>query len=290
MFEPIWNRDRIDHEQVTVAETIGVERRGHFYEATGCLRDMVPNHLFQLVAMTAMEPPISFEAEAVRGKKADVLQGAKPLSVANVVRGQYRAGEIGGEKVVAYRNEPNVAPDSQVETYVALKLAIDNWRWAGVPFYLRTGKRLTKRTTEIAIHFKRAPHAPFRHTPMHELGPNWMVLQIQPDEGIQLSFNAKRPGPEMMLSNVAMEFHYKDWFKAAAAVGYETLLYDCFMGDHTLFQRADQVEAAWAVVDPVLKAWHGAKDIPVFYDAGSAGPKEADDLLARDGRQWRPIA
>jgi len=290
LFEPIWSRDRIDHVQVTVAETVGVERRGNFYEATGCLRDMVPNHLFQLVAMTAMEPPVSFEAESVRGKKADVFHGAHPLKLEDVVRGQYKAGEIDGDKVQAYRDEPNVAKASDIETYVALKLAIDNWRWAGVPFYLRTGKRLSKRTTEIAIHFKPAPHAPFRHTAVDAIGPNWLVLQIQPDEGIHLSFNAKRPGPDVRLGSVAMGFKYGDWFKAAPAVGYETLLYDCFMGDRTLFQRADQVEAAWAVVDPVLQAWNKHMSEPHLYEAGSAGPKAADELLARDGRTWRAIA
>jgi glucose-6-phosphate 1-dehydrogenase len=290
LFEPIWNRDRIDHVQITVAEAIGVERRGKFYEATGALRDMVPNHLFQLVAMTAMEPPVSFDAEAVRTKKADVFKAIHPVSPGDVVRGQYGAGDIGGTNVPAYRLEPNVDPNSSVETFVALRLTIDNWRWAGVPFYLRTGKRLPKRSTEIAVRFKEAPYTLFRATPVDELGANWLILQIQPDEGIRLRFNAKQPGPQMNLENVAMDFKYADWFKQPSAVGYETLLYDCFMGDTTLFQRADQVEASWAIVEPVLRAWRNerAGDFP-NYAAGSAGPKSADELLARDHRTWRAI-
>jgi glucose-6-phosphate 1-dehydrogenase len=290
LFEPIWNRDRIDHVQITVAETVGVERRGKFYEATGALRDMVPNHLFQLVAMTAMEPPASFDAEAVRAKKAEVFKAIHPLMPDDVVRGQYDAGETDGAPAAAYRREPDVAADSAVETYVALRLTIDNWRWAGVPFYLRTGKRLPKRTSEIAVRFKEAPYALFRETPVDELGANWLILQIQPDEGIRLRFNAKQPGPEMNLENVAMDFKYADWFKQPPAVGYETLLYDCFIGDTTLFQRADQVEASWGIVEPVLKAWRETRpgDFP-NYAAGSAGPKAADALLARDGRSWRAI-
>jgi glucose-6-phosphate 1-dehydrogenase len=290
LFEPIWNRDRIDHVQITVAELIGIGTRGKFYEQTGALRDMVPNHLFQLVAMTAMEPPTSFDADEIRTKKAEVFKAVHPLSTDDAVRGQYGAGEVGDKKVAGYREEPNVAKDSAVETYVALRLMIDNWRWAGVPFYLRTGKRLPDRWTEIAIHFKHAPLALFRDTPVGTLGPDWLILQIQPDEGIRLRFNAKRPGTEMHLESVAMDFKYADWFKQAPAVGYETLLYDCFAGDQTLFQRADQVEAAWAVVQPVLDAWgkEKPKDFP-NYAAGSAGPACADELIQRNGRAWRPI-
>jgi glucose-6-phosphate 1-dehydrogenase len=290
LFEPIWNRDRIDHVQITVAETIGIETRGKFYEATGALRDMIPNHLFQLVAMTAMEPPSSFDAEAVRSKKAELFAAVHTLAPEDAVRGQYGPGAIGEEKVQGYRQEANVAPDSIVETYVALRLGIDNWRWAGVPFYLRTGKRLPKRFTEIAIRFKDAPLMLFRDTPTDELYDNWLVLQIQPEEGIRLRFNAKRPGPEMLLDSVAMDFRYKDWFKQAPAVGYETLLYDCIQGDATLFQRADQVEASWRVVDPLLKAW-SAPPAEAFpnYEAGSPGPAGADELLQRDGRKWRQI-
>jgi glucose-6-phosphate 1-dehydrogenase len=290
LFEPIWNRDRIDHVQITVAESIGMEGRGNFYEKTGALRDMVPNHLFQLVAMMAMEPPVSFDAEDIRAKKAEMFRAVHPLTLADAVRGQYDAGVVGGNNVAAYRQEPNVAPDSNVETYVALRLMIDNWRWAGVPFYLRTGKRLAARSTEIAIRFKRAPYALFRDTPMEELDADWLILRIQPDESIRLRFNAKRPGPAMMLESVAMDFKYKDWFKQAPAVGYETLIYDCLIGDPTLFQRADQVEAAWGVVETVLRGWGDAtpRHFP-NYSAGSEGPSAANDLLARDGRSWRAV-
>jgi glucose-6-phosphate 1-dehydrogenase len=290
LFEPIWNRDRIDHVQITVAESIGVETRGKFYEATGALRDMVPNHLFQLVAMTAMEPPVSFDADDIRAKKAEMFKAIHPLTLADVVRGQYDSGIVGDEKAKAYRGEDNVSPDSNVETYVAMRLTIDNWRWAGVPFYLRTGKRLNKRSTEIAIRFKRAPYALFRETPVEELDADWLILRVQPDEGIRLRFNAKRPGPAMALESVAMDFKYKDYFKQAPAVGYETLIYDCLIGDATLFQRADQVEAAWALVEPVLQGW--ANTAPRHfpnYAAGSEGPSAANDLLARDGRSWRRI-
>ncbi|MGN6148234.1 MAG: glucose-6-phosphate dehydrogenase [Rhizomicrobium sp.] len=290
LFEPIWNRDRIDHVQITVSETVGVETRAGFYEVTGALRDMVPNHVFQLVAMTAMEPPSSFDADVVRARKADVFKSMHPLKMDDAVRGQYDAGKVGGKKVQAYRSEDGVAKNSATETFVAMKLGIDNWRWAGVPFYIRTGKRMSKRSSEIAIRFKRAPYALFRETPTEEMKSDWLVLRIQPDEGICLYFNAKEPGTEMVLESVALNFNYKDWFKSAPAVGYETLLYDVFIGDGTLFQRADQVEAAWAVVDPILKAW--AKEKPKSfpnYKAGSAGPEAADDLLRKDGRAWRPI-
>jgi len=291
LFEPIWNRDRIDHVQITVAESIGVETRGKFYEATGALRDMIPNHLFQLVAMTAMEPPVSFDAEDIRAKKAEMFKAIHSLTLSDVVRGQYDSGIVGDEKAKAYRAENNVAPDSAVETYTAMRLMIDNWRWAGVPFYLRTGKRLTKRYTEIAIRFKSAPLALFRETPVDELDADWLILRVQPDESIRLRFNAKRPGPAMALESVAMEFKYKDYFKQAPAVGYETLIYDCLIGDATLFQRADQVEAAWGLVEPVLEGW--ANTTPRHfpnYAAGSEGPSAANDLLARDGRSWRRIS
>jgi glucose-6-phosphate 1-dehydrogenase len=290
LFEPIWNRDRIDHVQITVAESIGVETRGKFYEATGALRDMVPNHLFQLVAMTAMEPPVSFDAEDIRAKKAEMFRAIQPLALTDVVRGQYDAGMAQGEQVAAYRRETNVAPESNIETYVAMRLKIDNWRWAGVPFYLRTGKRLNIRSSEIAIRFKQAPYALFRDTPVDELDADWLILRIQPDEGIRLRFNAKRPGPAMTLESVSMRFNYKDYFHQAPAVGYETLIYDCLIGDATLFQRADQVEAAWGLVEPVLKGWQDTnpRHFP-NYAAGSEGPIAANDLLAKDGRSWRAI-
>ena len=290
LFEPIWNRDRIDHVQITVAESIGIETRGNFYEKTGALRDMVPNHLFQLVAMTAMEPPVSFDAEDVRAKKAELFKAVHPLTLQDVVRGQYDSGAVAGEAVKAYRQEDNVAKDSTAETYVAMRLMIDNWRWAGVPFYLRTGKRLNIRSSEIAIRFKQAPLALFRDTPAEELDADWLILRIQPDEGIRLRFNAKRPGPAMALESVSMRFNYKDYFNQAPAVGYETLIYDCLAGDATLFQRADQVEEAWGLVEPVLQGW--ANTTPRHfpnYAAGTEGPSAANDLLARDGRSWREI-
>jgi len=290
MFEPLWNRDRIDHVQITVSETVGVEARGKFYEPTGALRDMVPNHVFQLIAMTAMEPPTSFDADDVRTKKAEVFAAMHPLEPGDVVRGQYRAGSIDGKPLAGYREEPDVDPQSSTETYVAMRLHIDNWRWAGVPFYLRTGKRMTKRWTEIAIRFKEPPYSLFRNTPVDALGANWLIIQVQPDEGIRMSFNAKRPGTAMDLEGVALDFKYADWFKQEPAIGYETLIYDCLIGDATLFQRADQVEGAWRVVQPALDHWaaHPPTDFP-NYAAGSPGPAAADELLQRDGRQWREI-
>jgi glucose-6-phosphate 1-dehydrogenase len=295
IFEPIWNRDHIDHVQITVAETVGVELRARFYEATGALRDMVPNHVFQLLSLTAMEPPNSFDADAVRTEKHKVLEAVSPLDDAEVrrstIRGQYGAGSMGGHPVVAYRAEPGVAPDSATETYVAMRLAIDNWRWAGVPFYLRTGKRLARRTTEIAIQFKQAPFALFRDTPVDILTPNVLALQLQPDEGASLQFGAKIPGPEIALGGVRMNFSYKDYFSTEPTTGYETLVYDCMIGDAMLFNRADGVEAGWEVVQPILDLWQNDKTTPLeIYPAGSAGPEAADNLLWRSGRQWRPLA
>jgi glucose-6-phosphate 1-dehydrogenase len=290
IFEPLWNRDHIDHVQITAAETIGVEGRGSFYERIGALRDMVPNHLFQLLAMIGMEPPISFDAHAVRTNKTELLQAIHPISPENAVRGQYGSGVVLGQKVQGYRHEPNVAPDSGTETYVALKLGIDNWRWAGVPFYLRTGKRLSARTTEIAIQFRQAPYALFRDTPVERLPPNILTLRIQPDEGLSVSFSAKRPGSEIEIDGVAMDFVYRDYFEPVATVGYETLIYDCLIGDATLFQRADTVEAAWRAVENLLDFWgrNRPDDFP-NYAASSAGPNAADRLLARDGRAWKAI-
>jgi glucose-6-phosphate 1-dehydrogenase len=290
MFEPLWNRDHVDHIQITVAETVGVEARGRFYEQTGALRDMVPNHLFQLLAMIGMEPPISFDADVVRAKKTELFQAIHRISPDDAVRGQYGAGVVLGKKVHGYREEPDVAQGSTTETYVALKLGIDNWRWAGVPFYLRTGKYLSARTTEIAVQFRQAPYALFRDTPIERLPANILTLRIQPDEGLSLSFSAKRPGAEIEIDGVEMDFAYRDYFAPLASVGYETLIYDCLIGDATLFQRADTVEAAWRAVQGLLDAWARAPatDFP-NYAAGSAGPEAADRLLARDKRAWLPI-
>jgi glucose-6-phosphate 1-dehydrogenase len=290
LFEPIWNRDRIDHVQITAAETVGVEGRGSFYEATGALRDMVPNHLFTLLSMVAMEPPAGFDAAAIRSKKAEVLAVIPEVKPTEAVRGQYGAGTVLGKKAKDYRQEPNVSPTSNVETYVALRVEIDNWRWAGVPFYLRTGKHLAQRNTEIAICFKQAPYAAFQDTPVDALRPNWLVLRIAPDEGISLQFEVKRRGPVMDLAAVKMDFHYDDWFTKEPNVGYETLLYDVMIGDPTLFMRADMVEQTWRIVQPVLDAWaeRSATDLAI-YPSGSAGPREADALLAKDGREWRDI-
>ncbi len=291
IFEPLWNRRYIDSVQITAAEKVGVERRGGYYEAAGALRDMVPNHLLQLVTLTAMEPPISFDADAVRDEQTKILHAIQHPSpdeaASRTVRGQYDSGETDGAQVPAYRTEPNVAPDSTTETFVALKLLIDNWRWAGVPFYLRTGKRLAARDTEIAIQFKSAPFVLFRDTPVERLTTNRLVLHIQPDEGISLRFGAKVPGPTLGIGAVDMNFDYQDYFGDTPSTGYERLLHDCMVGDATLFQRADQVEAGWSVVTPIQEAW-SSQPPRAFpnYKAGSWGPDEADELLARDGREW----
>jgi glucose-6-phosphate 1-dehydrogenase len=292
IFEPIWNRRYVNHVQITVAETVGVEGRGAYYEEAGALRDMVQNHMFQLLAFTAMEPPISFAADAVRDERVKVLSAIRPLSPEDVlryaVRGQYGEGTMDGERVPAYRAEKSVSPQSATETFAALELFVDNWRWADVPFYLRTGKRLPKRVTEIAIQFKRAPHMLFRDTPVERLNPNLLVLHIQPDEGISLRFEGKVPGPLVRLGTVKMHFQYADYFGSPPHTGYETLLYDCMMGDSTLFHRSDMVEAGWCVVTPILDVWKALapRNFP-NYAAGTWGPKEADELIQKDGRRWR---
>jgi glucose-6-phosphate 1-dehydrogenase len=295
LFEPIWNRDHIDHVQITVAESLEVGRRGRFYDSTGALRDMVPNHLFQLMSLVAMEPPARFEAGAVRAEKAELLDAIQEQNAAdalrNSVRAQYQAGLVADHQIEDYRHTGDVAPDSTTETYVALKLMIDNWRWADVPFYLRTGKALRSKSTEVAIKFKQAPFAMFRSTPVDRLAQNFLVLGIQPDECISLQFNAKVPGPSIALSGVGMTFKYADYFEAAPSTGYETLIYDCMIGDAILFQRADGIEAGWRAVQPFIDAWRSAEaaDLAV-YKAGSDGPEAAERLLTRDGRRWRPIA
>ncbi|MEW5977266.1 MAG: glucose-6-phosphate dehydrogenase [Acidobacteriota bacterium] len=294
IFEPIWNRRYIDHVQITVAEDLGIEQRGGYYDEAGALRDMVPNHIFQLITLTAMEPPISFEADAVRDEQAKILRAIQPMAPEEVltrtVRGQYGEGTVKGSAVGGYRDEPKVARGSNTETFVALKLLIDNWRWSDVPFYLRTGKYLPQRVTEIAIQFKRAPFVLFRKTPVDRLTTNRLVLHLQPNEGISLRFGAKIPGPVVRLGAVEMDFQYAETFGGTPSTGYERLLYDCMTGDATLFQRADMVEAAWGVVQPILDVWKALppRNFP-NYAAGTWGPKEAEELMQRDGRQWRAI-
>jgi glucose-6-phosphate 1-dehydrogenase len=281
IFEPIWNRRYVDHVQMTVAEEVGVEGRGAYYDHAGAIRDMVQNHMFQLLTLVAMEPPISFAAEDIRNEKVKVLHAIAPLASEDarrhVVRAQYEG----------YTGEPNVAPDSRTETFAAMRLQVDNWRWAGVPFYLRTGKRLARRWTEIAIEFKRAPFILFRETPVECMNPNVLVLRIQPDERISLSFDAKVPGPLERLSTVTMDFSYAEYFKAEPSTGYETLLFDAMSGDQTLFHRMDLVEAGWQIVDPILRAATDTAAPLSTYRAGSDGPSESDLLIEQDNRQWR---
>ncbi len=286
IFEPTWRREYIDHVEITAAETVGVEGRGKFYEPTGALRDMVPNHMFTLLSMVAMEPPVTYDAEAVRSEKAKLMQAIRPLTPGDAVRGQYTAGTEFGKPVPGYREEPNVAPDSRTETYVALRLHIDTWRWADVPFYIRTGKRLSGRKTEISVHFKPAPYRVFGDAPTT---PNVLRLLIDPEEGIDVQFAAKQPGPEMSLGRVVSSMRYKDFFDEKPNVGYETLLYDCMLGDATLFQRADAIEASWAALQPVLDSWGKGEGEVENYGAGSSGPAGADALLAADGRTWTKL-
>jgi glucose-6-phosphate 1-dehydrogenase len=294
MFEPIWNRNHIDHIQITVDEKLGVGTRGSFYDATGALRDMVPNHLFQLLSLVAMEPPTRFDAQSVRTEKGDVLAAIQLQTEAealhNSVRGQYVAGQVGDTAIPDYLSTKDVNPDSTTETYAALKLTIDNWRWAGVPFYLRTGKALGIKRTEVAIKFKQAPFSMFQCTQVESLSQNYLVIGVEPTEGIALQFNTKIPGPAIQIEGVEMKFRYKDYFKAEPSTGYETLIYDCMIGDNILFQRADGVEAGWRAVQPFLDAWKKAgKDGLKTYRAGSEGPVEADELVTRDHRSWRKL-
>ena len=284
IFEPIWDRRYVDHVQITVAESLGVETRGNYYETAGALKDMIPNHIFQLLSYVGMEPPISLDADAVRDEKSKLLRAIQVLKpedvIRSVVRGQYKE----------YRSSPDVNPKSNVETFVAMRLMIDNWRWAGVPFYIRTGKRLPQRATEIAIQFKTPPAIMFKETQVENLSPNLLVVHVQPEEGISLRFGAKVPGPVVKLGDVNMKFQYKDYFGSRPGTGYETLLYDCMMGDSTLFQRADMVESGWRVVEPILDIWSALppRDFP-NYASKTWGPVEANELLERDGRKWRNI-
>ena len=281
VFEPIWNRRYVDHVQITVAESIGVEGRGKFYEHTGALRDVGQNHLLQLLALTAMEPPVAWEADAIRGEKVQALRAVRrwtPTECAKTIaRGQY----------AGYRQEGGVDKGSDTETFVALKLFVDNWRWADVPFYLRTGKRLPSQTTEIAIQFKRVPHLLFKETEVEELDPNVLVIRVQPDEGISLTFGTKVPGPEVNVRTVDMEFDYESDFGSGTPEAYERLLLDCMLGDATLFARSDEIEQAWAIVNPMLRLWSEAEGRPAPYEEGTWGPRSADELIARDGRSWR---
>ena len=294
IFEPVWNRRYVDNVQITVSETLGVEKRGGYYERSGALRDMVPNHIFQLISLVAMEPPISFDADAVRDEQTKVLKAITPFDPEHVldrtVRGQYGAGESGGTKLPNYRAEADVDPKSNVETFVAMKLGVDNWRWTGIPFYLRVGKAMAERSTQIVIQFKEPPFVLFRNTGVQSLEPNRLVIRIQPEESISFEFGAKVPGAAVRIAAVDMDFKYLDHFGDHPSTGYERLLYDAMLGDPTLFQRADMVEASWSVVDPVLDVW---KALPERrfpnYAAGSTGPADADALLARDGNAWYPI-
>jgi glucose-6-phosphate 1-dehydrogenase len=291
IFEPVWNRRYIDHVQITMAETLGVENRGAYYEQAGVVRDVVQNHVLQMLSLIAMEPPARFQANAVRDEKSKLLRAVRPIPLDRLeefaVRGQYLEGLVEGEKVPAYRSEPKVDPHSTTETYAALKLFIDNWRWASVPFYLRSGKRLAKRVTEVTVHFRQVPHIVFGDNLSSGILPNILSICVQPDEGIDLRFSAKLPGTAMEIRPVKMEFRYNDAFGGESPPAYETLILDCMLGDSTLFTRADTVESAWELLDPLLERWKqdGAKGL-ASYRAGTWGPPEADAFMKRDGREW----
>jgi glucose-6-phosphate 1-dehydrogenase len=294
IFEPIWNRRYIDHVQITVAEELGIGKRGGYYEEAGLVRDMIQNHVMQLLSLAAMEPPATFEAREVHDEKAKVLRAVRPLTLEQIesfaVRGQYTAGWVAGQKVPGYRSEPGVSPASTTETYAALKLYIDNWRWADVPFYLRSGKRLPKPVSEITIQFRRAPHLLFRDAVGDSIRPNLLSLRIQPNEGIALEFSAKLPATTFEIRPVRMDFRYAESFGAETPTAYETLLLDCMLGDQTLFNREDAVELAWELLTPLLARWQAdAAQGLAFYEAGSWGPLEADALIGRDGRQWKRL-
>ncbi len=285
IFEPVWTNRYVDHVQITVAESLGVEHRAAFYEETGVVRDIVQNHLLQVLALVAMEPPAAFEADAVRDEKTKVLRATRPLSFSNTVRGQYGTGFVAGEEVPAYAGEEGVPPDSNTPTFIAAKMEIDNWRWAGTPFYIRTGKRMPKRVTEVAVQFKRVPHLPFTMGAAEHLEANSLVLRIQPDEGISLRFGAKAPSPTVAISTVNMDFLYGSAFLHDVPEAYETLILDAIRGDRTLFTPQAGVERSWEICDPLLEQWRSGT--PQGYASGSWGPEEAFDLITRDGRRWR---
>ncbi len=292
IFEPIWNRNYIDHVQITAAETVGVENRGGYYEGAGAMRDMIQNHMLQLLALTAMEPPVLFDAQQVRDEKQKVFQAIRQIRIEDVqkftVRGQYAAGTVGGKAVAGYRSEAQVSPTSVTESYVALKFHIDNWRWADVPFYVRSGKRLPKRITEIAVQFKKTPHHLFTHRPTDTLDQNNIVIRVQPDEGISLKFSSKIPGSSMRMRPVTMDFRYGSSFGGYLVDAYTRLILDCMLGDATLYARGDSVDVAWQLISPIHEGWVSNSESHVFdYAAGTWGPKESDEMLARDGRRWR---
>jgi glucose-6-phosphate 1-dehydrogenase len=293
LFEPVWNRNFIDHVQITAAEDIGIEGRAGYYEGAGALRDLVQNHMLQLLALLTMEPPTSFEANRLRDEKLKVLEAIPPPTIEDVpaktIRGQYAPGVVGGKRVPGYLEEPGVAGDSRTETYAALRLQISNWRWAGVPFVLRTGKRLPRKVTEIAVILKPVPHLAFRSTGSLGVQQNQIILTVQPDEGVSVSLGAKIPGPSMRIRPVNMEFRYGTSFMSESPEAYERLILDAMRGDATLFTRNDEIEALWGIIDPILTAWHEDTSSPVHqYAAGTAGPAEADQLLG-DGRRWRRL-
>ncbi len=291
IFEPLWNRRYIDHIQITAAESLGVEDRGGYYEQAGVLRDMIQNHLFQIFTLVAMEPPVSLEGDAVRDEKTKVMQAIRPIESQNIdqfaVRGQYGAGVVNGQPVEGYREEKNVSPDSSMETYAALKLLVDNWRWADVPFYLRSAKRLPKQVTEVAVQFRRAPHLLFKGS--EPLQPNSLTLRIQPDPGITLRFGAKLPGQAIKVRTVNMDFRYGTSFGKKSPDAYERLLLDAMLGDSALFARGDMVETAWEVLMPVLDAWQKPAEHFPNYESGNWGPSESDQFMQREGRGWRRL-
>jgi glucose-6-phosphate 1-dehydrogenase len=294
IFEPVWNRDYIDHVQITIAESIGVEHRGSYYDKAGALRDIFQNHMLQMLALVAMEPPASFEADRIRDERVKLLRSIRPFNHNDldslIVRGQYGPGSISGKQVVGYKDEPGIDPQSKTETFVAAKLFVDNQRWKGVPFYLRTGKRLVNKDTEIAITFKQVPHSMFVSAGLEDMPANVLVLQIQPEEGISLSFQAKRPGSKICMSTLNMNFNYKSIFLVDMPEAYQRLLLDCMVGDQTLFTRFDSVEIAWQLLMPVLQAWQNDDSEPYEYPAGNESFPQADKLIESDGRKWRKLA